>query len=113
MPKSANFEYFFCYKIQSAYDRGCDFFLKLCWKRIVWKGSCPSLESWIQQQRLLENEAVGRWREIYSDGREYKTKNKRSARLDQILISYRKQHKDGNISDNGYFDQCVLAIQKA
>ena len=50
---------------------------------------------------------------MYSDGREYKTKNKRSARLDQILISYRKQHKDGNISDNGYFDQCVLAIQKA
>ena len=50
---------------------------------------------------------------MYSDGREYKKKKKRSTRLDQILISYRKQHKDENLSDNGYFDQCVLAIQKA
>ena len=102
-------------KRSNQHNEGGNAFHNFVGRAIVRKGASPTLESWIQQQRLLENEAVGRWREIHTGGRDYKKKNKKSARLDKILMSYRnyKEHENGKLSDNEYFDQCVVAIQKS
>ena len=61
----------------------------------------------------FSSDVFGRWREIHASSRDYKTKNKKNARFEKILMSYRTQHKNGKRSDNVYIDQFVVAIHKA
>ena len=100
-------------KKSNQHNEGGNAFRNFVGRDIVRQGASPTLESLIQQEHLLENEAAGRWREIHTSGRDYKTENKKSARFDKIHMSYRKLDKNGKLSDNAYFDQCVVAIQKA
>ena len=82
-------------------------------REVVRQGAKPSLSSWIEQQQLLENEAVGRWREITGRGDDYKGKNPQCEKLDAILLNYVKQYKAGKLNDDQYFSECVDAIAKA
>ena len=61
------------------------------------------------QQQLLENEAIGREMEIHKEGAEYKPKNPKCVKLDNLLLNYVKQHKQEKINDDQYFQLCVTA----
>ena len=67
-------------------NEGGNAFRNFVGRDIVRKGARPTLESLIQQQRLLENEAVGRWKEIYKEGMEYKTKMPRVFVLTESFV---------------------------
>ena len=69
--------------------------------------------TWSGQQQLLENESVGRQKEIVDHGSDYKPKNKKCQKLDQILCSYNRNYKAGRLSRTEYFSKCVGAIEKA
>lgn len=66
-------------------NEGGNKFRNFVGKEVVRQGAKPTIESWAKQQQLLENEASGRWMEIYKEGRDYKKKNKKCAKLDDLL----------------------------
>ena len=85
-------------------------------------GAQPTLESWIEQQKLLENEAVGRWMEIIDE--DYKVKNKtcltilwgfltKGLILVRILTNLVKRHRRHDLSDDQYFQEASKAIRNA
>lgn len=94
-------------------NEGGNAFRNFVGRDVVRQGAKPTMTSWVQQQRLLENEAAGRWKEIYEEGENYKPKNKQCVKLDNLLLHYVRQHKRGALTNDTYFNKCVLAIEKA
>ena len=81
-------------------------------REVVRLGALPTLETFCEQQWLLENEATGRWMEIYKKFTNYKRKNTKCVKLDNLLLSYVRKYDRGNLSDDEYFDLCNNAIRK-
>ena len=94
-------------------NEGGNAFRNFVGRDVVQKGAKPTLESWIWQQKRLQNEAIGRWKEITQGGEYYKTKNKQCVKLDNILLSYVKEYNAGKLNDDEYFTKCVDAIKHA
>ena len=61
----------------------------------------------------MENEAIGRWMKIHKEEAEYKPRNPKCVKLDNLLLNHVKQHKQEKINDDQYFQLCVTAIEKA
>ena len=57
-------------------NEGGNKFRNFVGREVVRQGAKPTIPTCCKQQQLLENEAVGRWMEIYKDGYDYKPKIK-------------------------------------
>ena len=44
------------------------------------------LKTWVEQQRLLENEAVGRFGELFDEDHNYKWKGKKSRKRYNVVV---------------------------
>ena len=93
-------------------NEGRNKFRNFVGRDVVRHGAKPTMETWCRQQQLLENEAAGRWREIWKEGQKYKPKYQKCVTLDNLLLHNVREHKKGNLSDDEYFSECVKAIEK-
>ena len=92
-------------------NEGRNCFRNFVGREVVRKGAKPTMESWCKQQQVLENEATGRWMEVWKNGEDNKKKNVKCVKLYNMLLSYVKQYKAHKLRDEAYFQLCLSAIE--
>ena len=70
---------------------------------VVRNGRSCTLKTFCEQQRILENEAVGRFGELFDEDHNYKGKIKRSRKRDNIIARLQSKLKRGDIRTDTYW----------
>ena len=94
------------------HNEGGNMFRNFVGREVVRQNANPTLVSWSGQQQLLEDEALGRKKEMFEEGADCKAKNKKCQKLDSILCYYIKDYKAGRCTRNEYFSKCVDVTEK-